>query len=114
MTQALTTVGSAVRAVEESNVNPGLLGFVVVALLGVATWLLIRSMNRQIRKIDLPDDPPDEPTRDALRAGLSRPRPWRATWRSQSPSPGRSSPDRKVGMRSAGIGTARWKPWPTL
>ena len=63
------TLGSSVRAVEESNVNPGLLGFVVVALLGVATWLLIRSMNRQIKKIDLPDDAPDEPTRDGSEQG---------------------------------------------
>ena len=62
-------LGSSVRAVEESNVNPGLLGFVVVALLGVATWLLIRSMNRQIKKIDLPDDAPDEPTRDGSEQG---------------------------------------------
>jgi hypothetical protein len=62
-------VGSAARAVEESNVNPGLLGFVVVALLGVATWLLIRSMNRQIKKIDLPDDAPDETTRDGSEQG---------------------------------------------
>ena len=35
-----------------------MIGFVVVASLGVATWLLIRSMNRQIKKIDLPDDEP--------------------------------------------------------
>ena len=64
------TLGSAAWAVEESNVNPGLLGFVVVALLGVATWLLIRSMNRQIKKIDLPDDHrPDEPTRDGSEQG---------------------------------------------
>jgi hypothetical protein len=69
MTLAPTAVGSAARAVAESNVNPGLLGFVVVALLGVATWLLIRSMNRQIKKIDLPDDPPDEPTRDGSEQG---------------------------------------------
>jgi hypothetical protein len=62
-------VGSSARAVEGSNVNPGLLGFVVVALLGVATWLLIRSMNRQIKKIDLPDDPSDEPTRDGSEQG---------------------------------------------
>ena len=62
-------LGSSVRAVEESNVNPGLLGFVVVALLGVATWLLIRSMNRQIKKIDLPDEAPDEPTRDGSEQG---------------------------------------------
>jgi hypothetical protein len=69
MSLNLTAVGPTVRAVEESNVNPGLLGFVVVALLGVATWLLIRSMNRQIKKIDLPDDPPDEPTRDGSEQG---------------------------------------------
>ena len=69
MTLNLTAVGPTVRAVEESNVNPGLLGFVVVALLGVATWLLIRSMNRQIKKIDLPDDAPDEPTRDGSEQG---------------------------------------------
>jgi len=62
-------LGSSVRAVEESNVNPGLLGFVVVALLGVATWLLIRSMNRQIKKIDLPDEAPDKPTRDGSEQG---------------------------------------------
>jgi hypothetical protein len=69
MTLVLTSIGSAARAVEESNVNPGLLGFVVVALLGVATWLLIRSMNRQIKKIDLPDDPSDEPTGDGSEQG---------------------------------------------
>jgi len=69
MSLNLTVVGPTVRAVEESNVNPGLLGFVVVAVLGVATWLLIRSMNRQIKKIDLPDDAPDEPTRDGSEQG---------------------------------------------
>jgi len=41
------------------DVSPGVLGFLVVAALGVATWLLIRSMNRQMRKIDLPDDTGD-------------------------------------------------------
>ena len=46
------------RAVEDNDVSPGVIGFVVVASLGVATWLLIRSMNRQIKKIDLPDDEP--------------------------------------------------------
>jgi hypothetical protein len=48
----------------DQDVSPGVLGFVVVALLGVATWLLVRSMQRQIKKIDLPDDDdarPDPP-----------------------------------------------------
>jgi hypothetical protein len=48
----------ALRAVSDNDVSPGVIGFVVVASLGVATWLLIRSMNRQIKKIDLPDDEP--------------------------------------------------------
>ena len=59
MTLNLTAVGPTVRAVEESNVNPGLLGFVVVAVLGVATWLLIRSMTRHLRKVDFEERDPD-------------------------------------------------------
>lgn len=51
----MTPTWAALLAVDESKVTPGLLGFVVVALLGVATYLLIRSMNRQIRRIDLPE-----------------------------------------------------------
>ena len=42
-------------AVADDRVTPGVLGFIVVALLGVATWLLIRSMNRQLRKVDFPE-----------------------------------------------------------
>jgi hypothetical protein len=49
----------AARAVDDNDVSPGVIGFVVVALLGVATWLLMRSMTRQLKKIDLPDD--DQP-----------------------------------------------------
>ena len=52
--------GAVLRAVDESAVTPGVLGFLVVALLGVATYLLIRSMNRQIRRIDVPDDHDDD------------------------------------------------------
>ena len=46
-------------AKKDTDVTPGVLGFVVVALLGFATFLLVRSMNRQLKKIDLPKDPPD-------------------------------------------------------
>jgi len=50
------------QAVAEDKVTPGVLGFVVVALLGLATWLLLRSMRRQMGKIDLPEPvEPDEP-----------------------------------------------------
>jgi hypothetical protein len=55
----------AVRlAVGDNDVSPGVLGFLVVALLGGATYLLIRSMNRQIKRIDLPDDAADRAPAD--------------------------------------------------
>ncbi len=47
---------AAVLGVDDNTVSPGVLGFLVVALLGVATYLLIRSMGRQIKRIDLPDE----------------------------------------------------------
>jgi hypothetical protein len=55
---------SVLRAVDDTAVSPGVLGFLVVALLGVATYLLIRSMNRQIRRIDLPQSEPQDPGED--------------------------------------------------
>lgn len=56
-------VGAGLLAVRDSQVSPGVLGFVVVALLGVATWLLVRSMSRQIRKIDFSEDAIDRERR---------------------------------------------------
>jgi hypothetical protein len=55
MSAAVVATVGAVRAISDNDVSPGVLGFLVVAALGVATWLLIRSMNRQIKKIDLPE-----------------------------------------------------------
>ena len=53
LTLAATALLRAVPA--DNTVSPGVLGFVVVALLGVATWLLVRSMRRQIKRIDIPE-----------------------------------------------------------
>jgi len=59
-TAVADVAAAAVRlAVDDNDVSPGVLGFLVVALLGGATYLLIRSMNRQIGRIDLPDDADD-------------------------------------------------------
>ena len=71
LTSLTTPSGAVVQAAgADGTVTPGVLGFVVVALLGVATYLLIRSMNRQIKRIDLPpqekdpDTAPEEPVGD--------------------------------------------------
>ncbi len=57
---------ASVLAVDDDRVAPGLIGFLVVAALGVATWLLIKSMNKQIRKIDFegPETAGDEDDTD--------------------------------------------------
>lgn len=38
------------------NVGPGLLGFLVVAAIGFALFFLIKSMNKQISKIEVPHE----------------------------------------------------------
>ena len=53
---ATVLAGPVVRAIQDNKVSPGVLGFLVVAALGVATWFLIRSMNRQLHKIDFSED----------------------------------------------------------
>jgi hypothetical protein len=40
-----------------NDVEPGLLGFLVVAGIGVALVFLLRSMNKQFKKLPPPEDP---------------------------------------------------------
>jgi hypothetical protein len=47
---------TALLAVPEDKVSPGALGFVIVLALGVALYLLIRSMNKQIARIEAPSE----------------------------------------------------------
>jgi hypothetical protein len=60
-----------------NDVEPGLLGFLVVAGLGIALFFLLRSMNRQFRKIGpKPEDPEDTEGTEAegaSRAASQRP-----------------------------------------
>ena len=64
MTILAAVLGSSSTNSTLSNVEPGLLGFLVVAGIGVALIFLLRSMNKQFRKIG----PPPEET-DAEEAG---------------------------------------------
>jgi hypothetical protein len=43
-----------------NDVEPGVLGFLVVAGIGVALVFLLRSMNKQIRKLPPPEDEPGD------------------------------------------------------
>ena len=56
----VTAVAAAVPASDQ--VAPGVLGFLVVAAMGVALVFLVRSMNKQFRKIT--PDPPAGPAKN--------------------------------------------------
>lgn len=61
----------AKATVSDNNVTPGVLGFIVVAAMGIALFFLLRSMNRHLRKV--PPAPPEEdadtPAPSAAHAG---------------------------------------------
>ncbi|WP_030910924.1 hypothetical protein [Streptosporangium amethystogenes] len=44
------------NVLDESVVNPGLVGFLIVAAMGFALYLLVKSMNRRISKIEVPSE----------------------------------------------------------
>ncbi|WP_051970001.1 hypothetical protein [Kitasatospora azatica] len=56
-TPVYLTQAAANLALDETKVTPGLLGFVVFAALGVATWFLLRSMNSRFKRIDFEEQP---------------------------------------------------------
>jgi hypothetical protein len=52
----MTVSAAALLAVPADKVTPGALGFVIVLALGVALYLLVRSMNKQIARIEAPSE----------------------------------------------------------
>ena len=70
----MTTIAAALSSSSTSTMNdvePGLLGFLVVAGIGVALVFLLRSMNKQFKKLG---PPPDENDEDDVAVGEVGPR----------------------------------------
>ncbi|SEC62718.1 hypothetical protein [Streptomyces sp. TLI_105] len=47
----------AAQELDKNKVTPGVLGFVVFAVLALAVWLLMKSMNRHMGKISFEETP---------------------------------------------------------
>lgn len=56
-TAAAQLVPLAVKDLDQDKVTPGLLGFVIFALIGLSLWWLMKNMNRQFQKIDFEEQP---------------------------------------------------------
>ena len=64
MTLLAAVLSSSSNSSTLSNVEPGLLGFLVVAGIGVALIFLLRSMNKQFRKLPPPPEEAGEAGED--------------------------------------------------
>lgn len=53
----MTHLAAAAVLNNDDKVTPGLLGFVVFAALGVATWFLLKSMNARMKRVDFVEEP---------------------------------------------------------
>ncbi|MFB8269894.1 hypothetical protein ACFC96_25285 [Streptomyces sp. NPDC055955] len=49
---AMTHLVPLAKEVDENKVTPGVLGFIVFAVMAVAVWGLMKSMNRHMGKVD--------------------------------------------------------------
>ncbi|WP_340558460.1 hypothetical protein [Streptomyces sp. GSL17-111] len=61
-TQALLTSPAAADLVtlaqelDENKVTPGVLGFIVFAVMGLGVWFLMKSLNRHMGRVDFPEE----------------------------------------------------------
>ncbi|WP_210577041.1 hypothetical protein [Streptomyces sp. GESEQ-4] len=49
---AMTQLATLAKEVDEDKVTPGVLGFIVFAVMALAVWGLMKSMSRHMGKID--------------------------------------------------------------
>ena len=51
------TAATALLAVDDNKVTPGVLGFLVFAALGIGTWWILKAMTRSINRVDFVEEP---------------------------------------------------------
>ncbi|MFE7275410.1 hypothetical protein [Streptomyces sp. NPDC057623] len=54
---AMTQLATLAKEVDEDKVTPGVLGFIVFAVMALAVWGLMKSMNRHMNKVDFKEAP---------------------------------------------------------
>ncbi|MEU6125821.1 hypothetical protein [Streptomyces sp. NPDC047123] len=67
---ALTHLVPLAKEVDDDKVTPGVLGFIVFAVMALAVWGLMKSMNRHMGKVDF-KEPGDTAAKADRTAGTS-------------------------------------------
>ncbi|MFE0174452.1 hypothetical protein ACFWZ2_19225 [Streptomyces sp. NPDC059002] len=71
---AMTQLVPLAKEVDENKVTPGVLGFIVFAVMALAVWGLMKSMNRHMGKVDFKESASDkEPVGAGAGAESKRP-----------------------------------------
>ncbi|MFB7332089.1 hypothetical protein ACFC00_10595 [Streptomyces adustus] len=66
---AVTHLVPLAKEVDENKVTPGVLGFIVFAVMALAVWVLMKSMNKHMGKVDFKESSdPDSGATAAARA----------------------------------------------
>ncbi|WP_079126296.1 hypothetical protein [Streptomyces sp. ERV7] len=72
---ALTHLVPLAKDIDNDKVTPGVLGFIVFAALAAGVWLLMKSMNRHMGKVDFEETPePGEAPAAPSAAGKGSPK----------------------------------------
>ncbi|MFI1730389.1 hypothetical protein ACH40E_14375 [Streptomyces acidicola] len=58
---ALTHLVPLAKELDEDKVTPGVLGFIVFAVMALAVWGLMKSMSKHMGKVDFKEAPDDQP-----------------------------------------------------
>ncbi|WP_079168299.1 hypothetical protein [Streptomyces colonosanans] len=61
--------------VDQDKVTPGVLGFIIFAVMALAVWGLMKSMSKHMRKVDFQEDAGSD--EEAGKKGSGAPRPQR-------------------------------------
>ncbi|MGC5036873.1 MULTISPECIES: hypothetical protein [unclassified Streptomyces] len=71
---AMTHLVSFAKEVDEDKVTPGVLGFIVFAVMAAAVWALMKSMNKHMSRVDftqVPDPRADDGEQGGTDAGTT-------------------------------------------
>ncbi|MEU2245518.1 hypothetical protein [Streptomyces sp. NPDC019224] len=70
-TQALPHLVPLAEELDKNKVTPGVLGFIVFAALAVGVWMLMKSMNRHMGRVDFEEEPA-EPAPETVAGSAKR------------------------------------------
>jgi hypothetical protein len=69
-THALHQLAPLAAELDQNKVTPGLLGFVIFAVIALGLWALMKNMGKQMKKIDF-EEQPEQPKPPAQRTAAA-------------------------------------------